>query len=308
MIDAKFITFLTLCELKSYTKTAETLYVTQPTVTHHISQLEKNYNIKLFTSSSKNFSLTKQGKLLYDYALNLKALDAQFENMINSLSVDKIKIRLAAPKSVYSTYLDNILPYYFAKNKDINLEVLVMNLDEIQEALVEGRIDAAIVDMIKIKKGFATRTLYKTKVYLLANLNSDIGMYKNVIFSNLIDESLIVNKEEIGKMDFIEKELAIKNRSIKEVSKIHYIESLDSILGIIQNNDFIYFAYDGEIKDKMAKTELTKLEVSELKDQVEFNLIYNKGHLSSKNIEKMADEFEKIHKELNNLKYNSSFK
>jgi DNA-binding transcriptional LysR family regulator len=46
MIDTKLITFMKLCETKSYTKTAETLYITQPSVTHHIKALEKNYNIK----------------------------------------------------------------------------------------------------------------------------------------------------------------------------------------------------------------------------------------------------------------------
>jgi hypothetical protein len=36
MIDPKFLTFLSLCETRNYTKTAELLYVTQPSVTNHI--------------------------------------------------------------------------------------------------------------------------------------------------------------------------------------------------------------------------------------------------------------------------------
>ena len=54
MIDPKFLTFLSLCETRNYTKTAELLYVTQPSVTNHIKTLEKLYDIKLFTSNFKS--------------------------------------------------------------------------------------------------------------------------------------------------------------------------------------------------------------------------------------------------------------
>ena len=64
MIDTKLLTFIKLCETKSFTKTAEQLYITQPSVTNHIKTLEKNHSIKLFVPNDKNFELTEQGKIL----------------------------------------------------------------------------------------------------------------------------------------------------------------------------------------------------------------------------------------------------
>ena len=48
MLDYKIKTFLELCNVMNYRKTAENLNITQPGVTKHIKQLEEEYNCKLF--------------------------------------------------------------------------------------------------------------------------------------------------------------------------------------------------------------------------------------------------------------------
>ena len=47
MLDFRLLTFMKLCELKSYTKTAEYLHMTQPTVTQHVQYLERQYGVPL---------------------------------------------------------------------------------------------------------------------------------------------------------------------------------------------------------------------------------------------------------------------
>lgn len=47
MLDFRLLTFMKLCELKSYTKTAENLHMTQPTVTQHVQYLERQYGVPL---------------------------------------------------------------------------------------------------------------------------------------------------------------------------------------------------------------------------------------------------------------------
>jgi DNA-binding transcriptional LysR family regulator len=104
VIDPKFLTFLSLCETRNYTKTAELLYVTQPSVTNHIKSLEKIYNIKLFTSNTKNFQLTPEGELLYKYVLQLKAMDAQFDRMLAASEKKKEQITFSVTKNINNSF------------------------------------------------------------------------------------------------------------------------------------------------------------------------------------------------------------
>ena len=71
MIDHRLNTFLTLCELKSYTKTAKKLFITQPAVSQQIKYLEKHYGVNLFKYEGKSLILTPAGKKLQSFALTL---------------------------------------------------------------------------------------------------------------------------------------------------------------------------------------------------------------------------------------------
>lgn len=53
MLDYRMDTFLSLCETKSYTKTAAILHLTQPSVTQHIKYLEHFYQCPLFHYDGK---------------------------------------------------------------------------------------------------------------------------------------------------------------------------------------------------------------------------------------------------------------
>ena len=58
MLDFRYETFLALCRIKSYTKTAEALHLTQPAVTQHIKALEAYYGNRLLTYADKKLTLT----------------------------------------------------------------------------------------------------------------------------------------------------------------------------------------------------------------------------------------------------------
>ena len=74
MLDLKLDTFLTLCETRNYTKTANNLNITQPAVTQHIKYLEKYYNTKLFYfDENRRLHLTEHGKVLRSYAQTMKS-------------------------------------------------------------------------------------------------------------------------------------------------------------------------------------------------------------------------------------------
>ena len=54
--------FVTLAHLEHYTKAADVLAITQPSLSHAISSLEEELGVKLFEKNGRNVSLTKYGK------------------------------------------------------------------------------------------------------------------------------------------------------------------------------------------------------------------------------------------------------
>ena len=306
MIDPKFLTFLSLCETRNYTKTAELLYVTQPSVTNHIKTLEKLYDIKLFTSNTKNFKLTPEGELLYKYVLQLKAMDAQFERMLSATGNQKEYLTFSVTKNINNGFLKYLLSRWTKENPNLNYSLLIKEYEDILEDLNQGLIDFAIIDNRFTKKNFHSVQLHNTNMVLAVNKKHPLAKMKKVSFDILAKENIILDVKGTGKRDFLESELKLHNRNIKELANLIEINCPKTTIDMVISGGFASVFYKSEIQDEIKSGKLIPIEIAEVTNYVDFCLIYNKNHLSSKIIDNIADNFKKLYNEINYLKYTSS--
>ena len=85
--------FCRVVELKSFSKAAKAVYLSQPTVSSHIKDLENHFECKLVDRLGREVIPTKAGRLLYDYATKIIALKQEAENALAEFQ-GKIKGRL----------------------------------------------------------------------------------------------------------------------------------------------------------------------------------------------------------------------
>lgn len=75
--------FVTLARMEHYTRAADLLAITQPSLSHAISSLESELGVKLFKKNGRNVTLTKYGKsFLTDAEDVLQKLDASVGSFI----------------------------------------------------------------------------------------------------------------------------------------------------------------------------------------------------------------------------------
>ena len=90
MTDHRIYTFLKLCELMNYRKTAEALNMTQPAVTQHIHFLEQEYGCRLFLYENRVLTKTPAAARLEKYAVSLLYNDKIFrENGYSTASFSR---------------------------------------------------------------------------------------------------------------------------------------------------------------------------------------------------------------------------
>lgn len=90
MLNHRVFTFLTLCEVMNYRKTAEELNMTQPAVTQHIHFLEERYQCKLFEYNNRVLLKTQRGEELERYARSVLANDLSFKEYLNTDVINRI--------------------------------------------------------------------------------------------------------------------------------------------------------------------------------------------------------------------------
>ena len=74
--------FKTLAKYEHYTKASEALFISQPSLTHSIKELEKELNTLLFTREGRNVKLSQEGKIFLKYVTQaLDILDSGVEEI-----------------------------------------------------------------------------------------------------------------------------------------------------------------------------------------------------------------------------------
>lgn len=138
-------TFLAVAETRNMSEAAARLYISQPTVSQTIGELERLYKVRLFERSPKELLLTDAGRALREQARriidDLDRLDAVMQN-----EGTRPALRLGATLTVGSTVLCPILDELRAARPDADLSVRVDNTRTIEQLLLQNELDAAIVE------------------------------------------------------------------------------------------------------------------------------------------------------------------
>ena len=86
MADRRLQVFHAVAKLLSFTKAADTLYMTQPAVTFQVKQLEDYYNTRLFDRTHNKIGLTEAGKRVQEYSERILDLYAEMDNSVRELT------------------------------------------------------------------------------------------------------------------------------------------------------------------------------------------------------------------------------
>ncbi|WP_256757785.1 LysR family transcriptional regulator [Cohnella sp. WQ 127256] len=145
----------------SLTQAAKALYLTQPSVSHAIKQLEESFGITLFYRNSKGVELTQEGAILYSYIEQSQILISMAEEKMAALkNLDSGELRIGGSDSLFKHYLLPYLEDFHQKHRGIKLHLSHGTTPEVITFLKEGRIDLGVVRMpivdsqLEVKQSF----------------------------------------------------------------------------------------------------------------------------------------------------------
>ncbi|WP_373228684.1 LysR family transcriptional regulator [Cohnella sp.] len=140
--------FYWAAKMGSLTQAAKALYLTQPSVSHAIKQLEDNFGITLFYRNSKGVALTQEGTILYSYIEKSQILISLAEEKMAALkNLDSGELRIGGSDSLFKHYLLPYLEDFHQRHSSIKLHLNHGTTPEIIAFLKEGRIDLGVVRM-----------------------------------------------------------------------------------------------------------------------------------------------------------------
>ncbi|MFB9274341.1 LysR family transcriptional regulator [Cohnella cellulosilytica] len=132
----------------SLTQAAKALYLTQPSVSHAIKQLETSFGVNLFYRTAKGVELTQEGAILYSYIEQSHIFISLAEEKMAALkNLESGELRIGGSDSLFKHYLLPYLEEFHERYPSIRLHLNHGTTPEVISFLKEGRIDLGVVRM-----------------------------------------------------------------------------------------------------------------------------------------------------------------
>ncbi|WP_220730277.1 LysR family transcriptional regulator [Leuconostoc carnosum] len=171
-------TFIAVYETRSFSKAADQLFISQPTVSVHIQQLEKELNIILFHRNGRTeFTPTNNARMLYQKAAQL--LD-QWQTITDSLEKEqRTNIKIAASQTSATV----LLPKIFSKIEHtqfntMDIQIEMHNSEEILAGVLNHRFNFGIIEKPITHDFIVREEIAKDQLVLAGNLGSDLWLVR----------------------------------------------------------------------------------------------------------------------------------
>src|SRR4249920_2911710 len=132
MADRRLQVFHAVAKHLSFTKAAETLFMTQPAVTFQVKQLEEHLNTRLFDRAQGRIALTPAGQIAFDYAERILGLSEELDRRLKEMSGHANGPLLIGASMTIGEY---VLPQLF-----------VGNSEAVQERVAERTLDLGFIE------------------------------------------------------------------------------------------------------------------------------------------------------------------
>lgn len=273
--------FIEVVKAKNMSNAAKNLEISQPTVSHAISQIENEYNVKLFDRVSKKLYITDVGLRLYDFAQNILE---QFEETVIFLQSSSTahNINLGVSSNFSSQFLLEIIDQYEEKKNDVSIRVYVDSREKIIQKLDSGIINLAILDGDIGVENNSAEPFFEDEIFIISSKNSSIND-KDVLEA----EDLKNKKFVLGDLDDYSKKILLNYLREKSIPiDLKFIcQNKDMVLNIVKNTDALSIGASSTFSDN----ELVKHRLSDISIKRTYYLVYHNDAFLKKNLKNFVN-------------------
>jgi DNA-binding transcriptional LysR family regulator len=223
--------FCDLAETESFTQTAQVNGVSQSAVSQTIGALEKHFRSLLIERSKKNFRLTTEGEILYNYSKQiLQVYDAIRSRMQEIRHVISGEIRVA---TVYSIGLHDLPPYikrFMQEYPEVNVHVEYRRANQVYDDVLGNTVDVGLVAYPAHDTRWETVPLRKERLVLACHPQHPFAKLRNVKLKALDGQKLISFEPDMPTRMALDKILRGQRVKVEHVMEFDNIETVKRAL------------------------------------------------------------------------------
>ena len=273
MFDQRYHTFLVLVATKSYTRTAEQLFITQPAVSQQIHSLEAEIGVPLVAYRRPYLTITAAGRQLADF---IQRTQAQSTRLLDDLR------RPHQPRQVsFSTTLslsEFLAPQlvrvlqHRADYQTINCRIT--NTQAALKALQSGKSDFALIEGNFDKHAYDYQVIRREPFVGIVAAHHPLAQRDQVTWADLTRYPLIIREQGSGSRDILLHLAQAANVTLADFSQTVTVNHPAAIRQLVLANVGISFVYRSVVAQELAAGTIRELPLTAGRVEHDLDLVY----------------------------------
>jgi DNA-binding transcriptional LysR family regulator len=284
---------------KSFTRAAEVLYLSQPSLSKQIKTLEKNLDTSLINRESNKISLTKNGKVFLQYSERILALcEESCRALIDLKNGDRGNLTIGASQTIGTYLMPRVLALFAQSYPQINLKVQVNSTRVVARNIMNREIDLAIVGgdvPNELKKKLTVEPFVEDELTLIISKLHPFDKKKKINKNDLYHLNFITLNSNSTIRKFVDSVLKQNNIETKQLKIVMQLNSIEGIKTAVSLGLGAAFVSSSAIEKEVELEKIVVIKIDNIKITRTLSIISNPECYKSK-------AFELFYKELCSLK------
>ena len=276
-------TFCRVAELKSFSKAADDLFLTQPTISGHILSLEQSLSLRLFDRRRREVRLTKAGEVFLEYAS--KILSSR-KDLLNALSEFSLGIRgelsLGASTIPGEYLLPKLMGDFKKEHPHFVISLKIADTKEIVQYVLQDNVEFGIIGAKLNHPSLHYEKYEVDQIIVVASPDHPLVRKKRVNVEELLKEPWIIREDGSGTQMAVEKALRKKGKSLKQFNVVMEMGSTTSVKGGVKARLGLAFLSQRATEEELDQGFLFRIDVEGIEPIVrQIYIVYHRGRTLS---------------------------
>ena len=263
------------------------MYISQPSISQSINELEQELNVKLFDRIGKKLFLTHEGEIFLNYTRRILNLYDEGVKTVKDCSINSGgKIVIGASTTIGIYILPEIIKEFSASFKNIDISLIIENTKTIERLILENKVDFAFVEGEISSDEIIKETAWKDELVFICGDANELKNYDSIKGEQLENQKLIMREEGSGTREHTE--LFLRKNKIK-FNKFLELGSTEAIKKTVEANLGVGCLSYRVVEDRIELGKLFSFRLKEGKIERDLYLIIHKDKFISNNMKKFIE-------------------
>ncbi len=297
MLSVKLNTLLTVAEQQNFTKAAEQLSLTQPAVSHHISQLEEEFGVSLFIRGKSGLKLTQEGETVVRCARRMSAL---YEKLLTDLAnIDKqiTKLRVGITHTAESNLTAEVLAKCSGAGNGLSITIVTDVINNLYDMLENYEIDLAIAEGNYFEPAFNSVVLDTDFLVCIVSTENPLAENTIITLEQLKKEQLILRLPASATRILFDSTLRSINDSPENYNIAIEVDNIATIKDLVRKDLGVSVLPKSSCIKELRSGKLAALPIENLSMVRETRIVYGKDFLNKDILQKITKVYQETMKE-----------